>query len=177
MAACSNCGSENRADAKFCGECGSALAVRCAACGSPNEGVHKFCCECGAPLRGGRPSTPATGSPPAEERHRSGGVEMPVAERRLVSVLFVDLVGFTTASEGRDAEETRELLSRYFDRATLVERYGGTIEKFIGDAVMAVWGTPTANEDDAERAVRAALELVPGRRSASSTRRCARGRV
>ena len=86
---------------------------------------------------------------------------MPVAERRLVSVLFVDLVGFTTASEGRDAEETRELLSRYFDMArTLVERYGGTIEKFIGDAVMAVWGTPTATEDDAERAVRAALELV-----------------
>jgi class 3 adenylate cyclase/tetratricopeptide (TPR) repeat protein len=78
-----------------------------------------------------------------------------------VSVLFADLVGFTTASEGRDAEETRELLSRYFDTARgIVERYGGTVEKFIGDAVMAVWGTPTATEDDAERAVRAALDLV-----------------
>jgi class 3 adenylate cyclase/tetratricopeptide (TPR) repeat protein len=78
-----------------------------------------------------------------------------------VSVLFVDLVGFTTASEGRDAEDTRELLSRYFDLArTTVERYGGTVEKFIGDAVMAVWGAPVANEDDAERAVRAALDLV-----------------
>jgi class 3 adenylate cyclase/tetratricopeptide (TPR) repeat protein len=85
----------------------------------------------------------------------------PVAERRLVSVLFADLVGFTAASEARDAEETRELLSRYFDLArTLIERYGGTVEKFIGDAVMAVWGTPTATEDDAERAVRAALDLV-----------------
>jgi class 3 adenylate cyclase/tetratricopeptide (TPR) repeat protein len=88
-------------------------------------------------------------------------VAAPVAERRLVSVLFADLVGFTTLAEGRDAEETRELLSRYFDLATdVVARYGGTVEKFIGDAVMAVWGAPTAHEDDAERAVRAALELV-----------------
>ncbi len=78
-----------------------------------------------------------------------------------MSVLFADLVGFTAASEGRDAEETRELLSRYFETArTLIERYGGTVEKFIGDAVMAVWGTPVAQEDDAERAVRAALDLV-----------------
>ncbi len=78
-----------------------------------------------------------------------------------MSVLFADLVGFTNASEDRDAEDTRELLTRYFDTArTVIERYGGTVEKFIGDAVMAVWGTPVANEDDAERAVRAALELV-----------------
>src|SRR5207249_11079606 len=85
----------------------------------------------------------------------------PVAERRLVSVLFADLVGFTTLAEGRDAEDTRELLSAYFELARdVVRRYGGTVEKFIGDAVMAVWGAPTAHEDDAERAVRAALELV-----------------
>ena len=85
----------------------------------------------------------------------------PTAERRLVSVLFADLVGFTTLSESRDAEEVRELLSRYFDTSRrLIELYGGTVEKFIGDAVMAVWGTPTATEDDAERAVRAALDLV-----------------
>jgi class 3 adenylate cyclase/tetratricopeptide (TPR) repeat protein len=79
----------------------------------------------------------------------------------LVSVVFADLVGFTTASEGRDAEDTRELLSRYFETCQrLVALYGGTVEKFIGDAVMAVWGAPVANEDDAERAVRAALDLV-----------------
>jgi class 3 adenylate cyclase len=76
-------------------------------------------------------------------------------------VLFADLVGFTSLSESRDSEEVRELLSRYFDTCRrLVELYGGTVEKFIGDAVMAVWGAPTATEDDAERAVRAALELV-----------------
>jgi class 3 adenylate cyclase/tetratricopeptide (TPR) repeat protein len=84
-----------------------------------------------------------------------------VAERRLVTVLFADLVGFTTLSEHRDPEEVRDLLSQYFDRCrTLIERYGGTIEKFIGDAVMAVWGTPVAREDDSERAVRSALALT-----------------
>jgi predicted ATPase/class 3 adenylate cyclase len=78
-----------------------------------------------------------------------------------VSVLFADLVEFTAASESRDAEDTRELLSRYFETCRrLIGLYGGTVEKFIGDAVMAVWGAPTATEDDAERAVRAALELV-----------------
>jgi class 3 adenylate cyclase len=85
----------------------------------------------------------------------------PAAELRLVSVLFADLVGFTTLTEHQDAEETRELLSRYFDLArSVIGMYGGTVEKFIGDAVMAVWGTPTSHEDDAERAVRAGLELV-----------------
>ncbi|CAN5157914.1 AAA family ATPase [soil metagenome] len=98
------------------------------------------------------PTTPA--SPPSQP-------SAPAAERRLVSVLFADLVGFTTLSESRDSEDVRELLTRYFDSArTTIERYGGTVEKFIGDAVMAVWGTPVAQEDDAERAVRAALDLV-----------------
>jgi class 3 adenylate cyclase/tetratricopeptide (TPR) repeat protein len=76
-------------------------------------------------------------------------------------VLFADLVGFTTLSEHRDPEEVRELLSRYFEHCrVLIERYGGTVGKFIGDAVMAVWGAPVAREDDAERAVRAALALT-----------------
>jgi class 3 adenylate cyclase len=78
-----------------------------------------------------------------------------------VTVLFADLVGFTTLAESRDAEAVRELLSRYFEQCQeVIGRYGGTVEKFIGDAVMAVWGTPVANEDDAERAVRTALDLV-----------------
>jgi class 3 adenylate cyclase/tetratricopeptide (TPR) repeat protein len=90
-----------------------------------------------------------------------GSAVQTVSERRLVSVLFGDLVGFTGLSEHRDPEEVRELLSRYFERCrTVIERYGGTVEKFIGDAVMAVWGTPVAREDDAERAVRAALALT-----------------
>ena len=109
----------------------------------------KFCGECGASLAA---STVAAGAPKAET---------PAAERRLVSVLFADLVGFTALSESRDSEDVRELLTRYFDTCSrLIGLYGGTVEKFIGDAVMAVWGTPTATEDDAERAVRAALDLV-----------------
>ena len=94
-------------------------------------------------------------TPPAQPQSQ------PVAERRFASILFVDLVGFTPYSETRDAEDVRELLSRYFDVArTVISRYGGVVEKFIGDAVMAVWGVPTAHGNDAERAVRAALDLV-----------------
>ena len=145
---CASCGTENEAGRKFCSECGTPLARACDTCGAQNAAGAKFCGECGASL------TAATSPQPKP-------VPVPQAERRLVSVLFADLVGFTAASEGRDAEDTRELLSRYFETARqVIERYGGTIEKFIGDAVMAVWGAPVAQEDDADRAVRAALELV-----------------
>src|ERR671930_646174 len=140
---CSACGAENRAGRKFCSNCGAPLAVACPACGAANEPDDRFCGECGAALQA-EPRAPA-----AE------------AERRLVSVLFGDLVGFTPLSEDQDPEAVRELLSQYFDTSRrVIERYGGTVEKFIGDAVMAVWGTPVAREDDAERAVRAGLELV-----------------
>src|SRR5438132_14198152 len=148
---CRSCGTENPEGKKFCGKCGSPLALSCPACGSPNPPDMKFCGDCGATL-GAAPQGAPT---PAVPREAS------TAERRLVSVLFADLVGFTPLSESRDAEEVRELLTRYFETCRrLVELYGGVVEKFIGDAVMAVWGTPTATEDDAERAVRAALDLV-----------------
>ena len=85
----------------------------------------------------------------------------PVAERRLGVGVVRRSRRVHGAGGSRDAEETRELLTRYFDPCRrVIARYGGTVEKFIGDAVMAVWGAPTAHEDDAERAVRAALELV-----------------
>jgi class 3 adenylate cyclase len=91
----------------------------------------------------------------------AGPTRKPVAERRVCSVLFCDVAGFTPLSEVRDPEVVRELLSEYFAVArTVIGRYGGVVEKFIGDAVMAVWGTPVAAEGDAERAVRAALDLV-----------------
>ncbi len=150
---CRSCGAENAAGRKFCTDCGTPLAATCPSCGVSLDGTERFCGECGSPL-GGQPA-PAPGPAP------SAAASAPAAERRLVSVLFADLVGFTSASEGRDAEDTRELLSRYFETAQrLISLYGGTVEKFIGDAVMAVWGAPVANEDDAERAVRTALDLV-----------------
>jgi class 3 adenylate cyclase/tetratricopeptide (TPR) repeat protein len=148
---CPNCGAENPAGQRFCGSCGTALAQTCGSCGTANPPGQRFCGNCGTALGAGPPGPAAAPTP----------TPIPAAERRLVSVLFADLVGFTTLSESRDAEEVRELLSRYFETCRrLIELYGGTVEKFIGDAVMAVWGTPTATEDDAERAVRAALDLV-----------------
>ncbi|MHB8469865.1 MAG: AAA family ATPase [Gaiellaceae bacterium] len=145
MPSCPRCSAENPPGQKFCGDCGALLAARCPACGTQNGPGQNFCGECGASLAA--PTTAAAATP--------------AAERRLVSVLFADLVGFTAWSQARDAEEVRELLSRYFDGCKrLISLYGGTVEKFIGDAVMAVWGTPVATEDDAERAVRAALDLV-----------------
>ena len=154
---CSNCGTENEAGRKFCGECATRLAAICPACGATNPPTSKFCGECATPLVAGA-APPAAAS---TNRATPTAGEVPIAELRLVSILFADLVGFTTLAEGRDAEDTRELLSRYFDISRdVIGRYGGTVEKFIGDAVMAVWGAPIAHEDDAERAVRAALELV-----------------
>ncbi len=153
---CPNCQTENQPGAKFCGECGTPLSARCPACGATHEPGQKFCNECGEPLAGvARPA------PASEPSHAAEPAGAGLAELRLVSVLFVDLVGYTSLSESRDAEDARELLGQYFERArTIIGRYDGTIEKFIGDAVMAVWGTPVAREDDAERAVRAGLELV-----------------
>ena len=146
---CPSCTTENQPGAKFCVECGTALALACPSCGAPHAPGQRFCAECGTALG-------AEAEPPVAPR------EAPTAERRLVSVLFADLVGFTAASEQRDAEETRELLSRTSTSRRTLDRAAtaAQVEKFIGDAVMAVWGTPTATEDDAERAVRAALELV-----------------
>ena len=150
---CPACHTEVAESAKFCGVCGTALSARCAVCGATHAPGQRFCEECGAGLTvPSPPPTPAVVDRPAAAT---------AGELRLVSVLFVDLVGFTALSEAREAEDVRELLGRYFDSArTIVERYGGVVEKFIGDAVMAVWGVPAAREDDAERAVRAALDVT-----------------
>ncbi|HET9680448.1 MAG TPA: adenylate/guanylate cyclase domain-containing protein, partial [Candidatus Limnocylindrales bacterium] len=164
---CANCGTANPADGRFCVECGSPLAATCPVCGSAVAPGAKFCGSCGSRMPG--PGVPSSRDDPGRVDATSGrdGPEPAQAaphagtERRVVSVLFADLVGFTAMSAGMDAESVREIQGRYFERAReIVERYGGSIEKFIGDAVMAVWGAPTAHEDDAERAVRAALELV-----------------
>ncbi len=113
---------------------------RCATCGEENPERARFCLSCGAAFA----ATPAAGE-----------------ERKVVSVLFVDLVGFTARSERSDPEDVRALLRPYHAGVkTEIERFGGTVEKFIGDAVMAVFGAPVAHEDDPERAVRAALRVL-----------------
>ncbi|MGB6453138.1 MAG: AAA family ATPase [Streptosporangiaceae bacterium] len=162
MERCGQCGAPSRGPGdRFCAQCGAPLSG-CPACGAPVVSDDRFCTSCGHALAGGvavpRPSGPLVLAAPGL---LSGGEAAPVAERRVCSVLFCDFVGFTPLSESRDPEAVRELLSRYFEVArTIVGRYGGVVEKFIGDAVMAVWGAPVAAEGDAERAVRAGLDLV-----------------
>src|SRR5881409_4362575 len=110
----------------------------CHVCGQDNPDAARFCLACGASL---------TADPPREER-------------KVVTVLFADLVGFTSRAEQLDPEDVRAVLEPYHARLrTELERRGGTAEKFIGDAVMALFGAPTAHEDDPERAVRAALAI------------------
>jgi class 3 adenylate cyclase/tetratricopeptide (TPR) repeat protein len=143
---------ENASGKRFCRGCGAPLAAACPACAAPVAADDRFCGECGTPLAASAAPRADSPAPPAPE---------PATERRLVTVLFADVVGFTTLSEARDSEQVRALLSRYFDVCRrLIELYGGVVEKFIGDAVMAVWGAHSATEDDPERAVRAALDLV-----------------
>jgi class 3 adenylate cyclase len=156
---CLACGAERAPGKRFCGDCGAPLPVTCPACGEPADEDKRFCGYCGAPLSA-PVAVPATLATVIAEAGQAT-LEYRRPELRQVSVLFCDLVGFTPLAEHRDPEDVRELLSGYFALAkTIVARHGGVIEKFIGDAVMAVWGAPVALEDDAERAVRAGLELV-----------------
>jgi class 3 adenylate cyclase len=112
----------------------------CPSCGRANPADARFCNACGTVL--------------------GGESARPREERKVVTVLFADLVGFTARAEQLDPEDVRALLSPYHRRLrTELERFGGTVEKFIGDAVMALFGAPRAHEDDAERAVRAALAI------------------
>jgi class 3 adenylate cyclase len=156
---CESCGTANDPGRSFCRECGSRLAVTCAACGASNSPDDKFCGKCGTSLEA--TAAAADGFPAAAQTAAQPGSQPAGAERRVVSVLFADLVGFTSLAESRDSEVVRDFQARYFETASqIIERYGGTVEKYIGDAVMAVWGAPQAHEDDAERAVRAGLDLV-----------------
>ena len=139
---CAACGFDNAAGARFCGSCGAVLEQRCPACGEAIAPGLAFCTSCGAPLEGA-----ATAAPRREER-------------KVVTVLFCDIVGFTTRAEQLDPEDVRRVLSPFYARLRAeLERFGGTVEKFIGDAVMALFGAPVAHEDDPERAVRAALAI------------------
>jgi len=152
MSVVCGCGAENPAGHRFCGQCGASLARLCEACGAAAAAEQRFCGECGAPLQR---------TAPAEQAVPQTQTPETVPELRWASMLFVDLVGSTSMAESRGPDEVRDLLSGYFDAARLIiDRHGGVVEKFIGDAVMAVWGATAAREDDAERAVRAALEIV-----------------
>ena len=157
---CPSCGESVEPGRKFCSACGNQMSPSCPRCGFQNDPGARFCGECGTSLARDVSALPGAGA--FSSRPNVAMIQpAPTTERRRVTVLFADLVGFTGLAEDRDPEAVRELLSRYFDTCReVIHRYGGTVEKFIGDAVMAVWGAPIAREDDAERAVRAAIDLV-----------------
>ena len=140
--ACPRCGHENDGGQSFCGACGSKLVQTCAGCGAASPPDSKFCGNCGLELQ-------------RSPQQPSG------EERRVVSVIFVDLVGFTSRAERLDPEDVRAVLTPYYTLLReQIESFGGTVEKFIGDAVMGVFGAPVAHGDDPERAVRAALRIL-----------------
>src|SRR5215218_8923548 len=141
---CAACGSENPAGARFCMSCGAPLTQSCPSCGATAPPEARFCMSCGEPL----------GEPAVRPRER------PPEERRQVTVLFADLSGYTSVAERMDPEAVKALIDRVLLRlGEEVERYGGTVDKYIGDNVMAIFGAPVAHEDDEERAVRAGLGM------------------
>src|SRR5919206_2249439 len=157
---CPSCGSANPEGKKFCGDCGAALPVRCAACGAENPSGKRFCGDCGAALtataRGSTPAAPWVGEPSAWPSARN-----PSAERRQLTVMFCDLVGSTALSARLDPEDLREVIAAYQKCvADVVGRFEGFVARYMGDGALIYFGYPQAHEDDAERAVRAGLELV-----------------
>src|SRR6266851_10456931 len=167
---CPNCQTVNPPNAKFCLECGNRLVV-CPNCGTVNLPAAKFCIECGTSLtmtsthKGEKPSPQV--QPVRSERTASlpewdGSKSRLTApeERRIVTIMFADITGSTPLADKLDPEDLRAILAGYFNLMNeQIRRHGGTVEKYIGDAVMAVFGAPIAQEDDHDRAIRAALDM------------------
>ena len=166
---------------RFCGNCGAPLPPCCGVCGRENPIGNSYCGYCGAPLT-------SAAAPP----ERSSAVDTPAkpalpgAERRHLTVMFCDLVGSTALASRLDLEDLREVFGKYHkDVATVVGRFDGFVAKYMGDGVLAYFGYPQAHEDDAERAVRAGLQIVttarpvpaaPGGETAGPCRYCHRSR-
>jgi class 3 adenylate cyclase/pimeloyl-ACP methyl ester carboxylesterase len=162
---------------KFCVECGTALALRCPACGAENQPSFKFCGQCGAGLqataamvsepavatqsRSARENAPLQSYTPAHLIEKILGSRSAIeGERKQVTVLFVDVSGFTTLSEKLDPEEVYRIMDRAFEyMLDEVHRYEGTVNQFLGDGIMALFGAPITHEDHPVRAVHAALGM------------------
>jgi class 3 adenylate cyclase/predicted ATPase len=141
--------------------CGTAFAPRCPSCGAESPPNAKFCIECGAGLGADQAATGAPPAPPpAAAAPEPAAAEIAPEERRQVSVLFADLSGYTAVAERMDPEAVKQLLDRTLRKlGEEVTRFGGRVDKYIGDNVMAVFGAPQSHEDDPERAVRAGLAM------------------
>ena len=181
---CSRCGAASPPGSHFCGACGASLAeaLLCAACGSENPAAHRFCSQCGTPLpsvsQAEEASAPTPPSVPVEASGAPGGRDPRASipphlaekirasraqlegERKQVTVLFADVMGSMGLAEQTDPEEFRALMDRVFAILSEgVHRFEGTVDKFTGDGIMALFGAPIAHEDHAQRACFAALHL------------------
>jgi class 3 adenylate cyclase len=162
---CSECQFENREGAKFCKKCGNEFKLLCPSCGHPYQVDSLFCDECGCNLGSSKKTSRANSK--SESLHQLLSVERPnrdvelvVGERKHVTVLFSDLTGYTAMSEKLDPEEVKEITSRIFGEiSNIVANYEGFVEKYAGDAVMALFGAATSHEDDPVRAINAAREI------------------
>ena len=152
MISCAACGTENRPGRKFCAECGASLGMTCPTCGTGNEPGEKFCGDCGSQLSSASPASVPAPVP----------VTAPAAgERKQITVLFADVAGSMDLQERLDAEVWAEIMSRFVGVLTEgIRRFGGTVDKFTGDGVMALFGAPVAQEDHARRACHAAWHLT-----------------
>ena len=145
---CEACGADNAPTARFCLNCGAGLQARCSHCAAELPSGARFCPACGQPV------------PTASSGERDQTASIPAGERKQVTVLFADFSGFTAFSAKLDAEEVRDCMTSLWARLdAVITAHGGTIEKHIGDAIMAVFGAKQAREYDPERAVRAALAM------------------
>ena len=177
---CHACAHDNPPEMKFCGECGARLATICPACRAANAPTNKFCGECGAaltpaaaPVAHAAPAAPAAttarfASPQAyTPKHLADKIlssrSAIEGERKQVTVLFTDVSGFTAMSERLDPEDVHAIMDQAFEVILeAVHRYEGTINQFLGDGVMALFGAPIAHEDHAQRALGAALAIQEG---------------
>jgi len=147
---CSGCQHENDPGAKFCEECGTPFPKACPSCAEPVKATAKFCSNCGTRL-GAKPAPPPPSKPPESKE----------AERRQLTVMFCDLVGFTELTEQLDPEDLTTIIKRYQATAVAaIQRYEGFVARYFGDGILAYFCYPKAHEDDAERAVRAGLDII-----------------
>ncbi|MGH8069087.1 MAG: adenylate/guanylate cyclase domain-containing protein [Candidatus Entotheonellia bacterium] len=162
---CPQCQHDNPSQAKFCLQCGTRLALMCAQCSTELPAGAKFCLECGQPVSGQSAGQSKFTSPAAyTPKHLADKIltsrSALEGERKQVTVLFVDVLGFTSLSERLDPEEVHGMMNRAFElMLTEVHRYEGTVNQFLGDGIMALFGAPIAHEDHAQRAVHAALGI------------------
>ena len=162
---CPECQFENPEGSKFCGGCGQIIDLTCRECGAKNPADNKFCNKCGFDLKSVKEvpyETTQTTSPPISpiKKTISADIPSPTGERKHVTVLFSDLTGYTAMSERLDPEEVREITTQIFDKISkIVGKYDGFVEKFAGDAVLALFGAITSHEDDPVRAIHAAREI------------------